>query len=370
VSNGGGGGVAEAIKGGQKDTLSVSESVLAKKQAAAKIISAAPSEMKRNNIELSMNTLQARLNKVSARKGDEKQQQKLALGIEQLKAQLAYATAKTPSEKQSSLAKIKQIAKTSSVQETCNSTADVTIDNNNCFLPCNDNTDESFVFPSMQKDQNCDGGGGTSFQPPQNRNYFEPEICSSGENYGLMIPQVAGWIVMHVCEGVRAGGIIVNSENDISLNDVVTAKRAIQEFTRQVTELETIVNMLGTCNTIDDAEGKKTLQNPDVRCNAAYEMHEETHGGQEYLNIHNALIKTKEDLPAMSQPRSLFKGMSCDQIADAFSKEKIGLVQKFEDNYNIESKNNLLDNERAAHKKQLEFIEALIGKIQTRFNLQ
>jgi len=83
---------------------------MASKQGTAINIGDGSSEMKRKNIELSMNSLQARLNKVSAKKGNEKQQQKLALEIEKLKAQLAYNTAKTPTEKQNALASIKHVA--------------------------------------------------------------------------------------------------------------------------------------------------------------------------------------------------------------------------------------------------------------------
>jgi|GEM_PF-3936508 hypothetical protein len=131
-----GGGGASSIGVG-KDTLR-SGSIMANVQMKAKNIGDAPNEIKRNGLEYTIDRFQSQLNKASAKKGNEKQQQILTKGIEQLKARLAYQTARTPAAKQSSLAKIQQIAKTSSVQETCNSTADVTIENDCGDPPCGD----------------------------------------------------------------------------------------------------------------------------------------------------------------------------------------------------------------------------------------
>jgi hypothetical protein len=124
---GGGGGAIGSIRNGN-DTLRTHTSVMASKQATPINIGDGSNGTIRKNIELLMDSLQSGLNKVSARKSNEKQQQKLALDKEKLKAQLAYETAKTPDEKQNALADLKRISKIYSVQETCNSTADVTID--------------------------------------------------------------------------------------------------------------------------------------------------------------------------------------------------------------------------------------------------
>jgi hypothetical protein len=121
-----GGGGASSIGVG-KDTLR-SGSIMANVQMKAKNIGDASNEMKKNGLEYTIDRLQSQLNKASAKKGNEKQQQILTKGIEQLKVRLAYQTARTPAAKQSSLAKKQQIAKTSSVQEECNSTASVTIE--------------------------------------------------------------------------------------------------------------------------------------------------------------------------------------------------------------------------------------------------
>jgi hypothetical protein len=130
ISTGGGG--ASSITSGTKDTLSVYvEAIMAIVQMKAKNIGAVPNEMKRKNIELSINKLQVRLNKLIIKKGNEKQQQILAKSIEQFKARLAYETAKTPTEKQNALASMEQMAVLASETAECKSTAEITIKKEN-----------------------------------------------------------------------------------------------------------------------------------------------------------------------------------------------------------------------------------------------
>jgi len=127
-----GGGGADGIGKG-KETLHISESIMANHQTKAKNIGAISNDGTRKEIELSINNIQAQLNKLSAKKGDERQKQKLAINLEQLKGQLAYEKAKTPAEKQKSLANLKQIAIFDAETAECKPTASITIKKEGCI---------------------------------------------------------------------------------------------------------------------------------------------------------------------------------------------------------------------------------------------
>jgi len=122
-----GGGVVASIGIGGKDTLPIFGHNITNKQQKAKKFNAGANEIERKNIELSMKSLQSQLNNVSVKRSDEKQKQKLAIGIEQNKAWLAYETARTPSEKQKAMASMKQAAILAAGESECKATAEIIV---------------------------------------------------------------------------------------------------------------------------------------------------------------------------------------------------------------------------------------------------
>jgi hypothetical protein len=366
----GGGGVG-SIGVVTKDTLH-SGPIMAKRETQPKIIGAAPNEMKRNNVELSIDRLQTQLTKVSARKGNEKQQQKLALGIEQLKARLAYETAKTPAEKKTALASIKQIAKNSSVQEECKSTAEVTI-TNECpdviFPPCIDQTSYNEIKIIPLNDF-CGDGGQIKEVPPDPQPgeaegfFIYPQICynESGKCYGLMIPAISAHLLRCVGDKCCIETIEVNSADDVK--DKETALLVIAYL---INLEKNIKNVIGNYEKYGASLDyfQKRIDQTKVHSTTGVYLHEENHLTWFFTLFEKTLNKIKAKLPQCTS-------LPCynrQQIEDYFAPKINELQNSFKKEFKDNKKDGLKDSEIKSHNIQGKFIEKLINDIRNKFGL-
>jgi hypothetical protein len=227
-----GGGMASSIKPGN-DTLRLSGPLMSSKQVT---------EAKKDAVSKEMNSLQSQLNKETVKKGDENQQDKLSRRLEQFKARLAYRPAKTPAGKQNTLASVKQIAKTSSMQVECNPTASVTIEKKSCedAPPCEGpitppqitlkelKGNEVSPDPCLQPDKHGDFPAGL-FRPLSIKENpvgpFDVQACfdKQAERWRFSIPSIEIKVYLDICGCNLIGYKIIDDVSMLSNSEACDA---------------------------------------------------------------------------------------------------------------------------------------------------